>query len=217
MNNKKFIRCLFLKFIVFFLLFAVETYSYPDSTENIAKAYGIENFKKVNKMSYTFNVQINGKDIQRTWIWYPKTDEVVFVNDNIKYKRSEITDKLKDIDHKFINDNYWLLFPFHLIWDENIEFTDMENKQISPINKESLSKLIVKYVGDAGYTPNDIYELYYDDNHVIKEWVFRKGGSPDNKRAFTWEQNQSHNGIMISENHLGENNFRLWFTDIEIK
>ncbi|NIT13893.1 MAG: hypothetical protein GTN99_06550, partial [Candidatus Dadabacteria bacterium] len=65
--------------------------------------------------------------------------------------------------------------------------------------------IIVKYVNDAGYTPNDIYELYYDDDYIIKEWVYRKGGSAENPRAATWEQNSSHSGIIISENHTGTN------------
>ncbi len=103
------------------------------------------------------------------------------------------------------------------MWDEDIEFTEIDGKHISPINKQSLNKLIVKYVNDAGYTPNDIYELYYDDDYIIKEWVYMRGGSQAGKRAITWEQNKNHNGIIISENHLGENSFRLWFTDIEIE
>ncbi|NIT13892.1 MAG: hypothetical protein GTN99_06545, partial [Candidatus Dadabacteria bacterium] len=92
-------RYFLLQFTVLFLFTAAYVYSIPDSAENIATAYGIGNFGKVNKISYTFNVHINGKNIQRKWIWHPKTHEVEYVNGNIKYKRTEITESLKDIDH----------------------------------------------------------------------------------------------------------------------
>ncbi|NIP37997.1 MAG: hypothetical protein GWO07_02945 [Candidatus Dadabacteria bacterium] len=179
------IRYILMLITTWILFTTAESYSVPQSAKNIADVYGIGEFKKVVKVSYTFNVHINGKDIQRKWIWYPKTGHVVFVNDNAKYRRSSITDELKNTDHKFINDNYWLLFPFHLIWDDDVEFIESTSKQSSPINKESLNKLTVKYVNDAGYTPNDIYELYYDDDYIIKEWVFRPGGSAENRRAMT--------------------------------
>ncbi len=207
---------------IFFLLsglimLTTAAYSAPQSAKNIADAYGYANFEKVIKISYTFNVHINGNDIQRKWIWYPKSGHVIYVNEKIKYRTSNVTDDVKDTDHKFINDKYWLLFAFHLVWDENVEFTETKGKQTSPINKESLNHLIVQYVNDAGYTPNDIYELYYDDDFIIKEWVFRKGGSVDNKKAMTWEKNKNYSGIIISENHDGANNFRLWFTDIVVE
>jgi hypothetical protein len=199
------------------MLVGVDAYSKPETVEKIAKAYGIENFKNVRQISYTFNVEINGNEIHRRWTWYPKTDDVEFVDLQIKYPRDFIPVELKDTDHNFINDNYWLLFPFHLVWDKDIEFEETGEKQLSPVKNEKLNRLIVKYVNNKGYTPNDIYELYYDDDYIIKEWVYRKRGSYTNKRAATWESNNNHNGIIISENHLGKNNFRLWFTDIEIK
>lgn len=210
-------KYVWLQLALLFLFGTSIAYSIPKSAENIANAYGIEEFNKVVKISYTFNVHINDKDIQRKWIWYPKSGHVIYVNENIKYRTNNVTDDLKDTDHKFINDKYWLLFPFHLLWDENVEFTEADGKQSSPINNESLNKLEVKYVNDAGYTPNDIYELYYDDDFIIKEWVFRKGGSVDNKKAMTWEQNKSYSGITISENHVGANDFRLWFTDVTVE
>lgn len=217
MKNYVYIKHILLIVFVVALFTPIESHARPDSVQNIVKAYGIENFDKINKMSYTFNVHIDGKNIVRKWVWYPKTGDVELLGDGIKYNRTAITESLKGTDHKFINDSYWLLFPFHLVWDENVEFAKSEDKQVSPINGESLNHLIVEYVNNAGYTPNDIYELYYDDRHIIKEWVFRPGGSTDKKRAMTWEQNTEHSGILISENHTGANNFKLWFTDIEFE
>ena len=185
--------------------------------ENIAKAYGIENFSKIKQISYTFNVRVNGNEIHRRWRWFPKTDQVESVDLVIKYPRDFIPEELKSTDHSFINDNYWLLFPFHLVWDSDVKFEEVKGKRPSPIKKEMLNKLIVKYINDKGYTPNDIYELYFDDKYIIREWVYRKGGSVKNARAATWENNKKYRGIIISENHTGGDNFRLWFSDIEVE
>lgn len=204
--------------ITCFLVFTILTsIGYAGNTDQIARAYGIDRFKKIKKISYTFNVKFGEKEIHRRWTWYPKTDDVVFVDLDIKYPRDNIPEELKATDHSFINDNYWLLFPFHLVWDSDVKFEEVPGKQPSPIKKEMLNKLIVEYINDKGYTPNDIYELYYDDDFMIREWVYRKGGSEENPRAATWESNNKYGGIMISENHTGENNFRLWFSDIEVE
>ena len=201
-----------------FLAFTILTsIVYAGNADQIARAYGIDRFKKIQKISYTFNVKFEEKEIHRRWTWYPKTDDVVFVDLDIKYPRDNIPEELIVTDHNFINDNYWLLFPFHLVWDSDVKFEEVPGKQPSPIKKEMLNKLIVEYINDKGYTPNDIYELYYDDNFMIREWVYRKSGSEENSRAATWESNKKYGGIMISENHTGENNFRLWFSDIEVE
>lgn len=195
----------------------ISTVTSAGPAENIAKSYGIENFSKIKKISYTFNVEKNGNEIHRRWTWFPKTDEVEYVDIDIKYPRDFIPEDLKATDHNFINDNYWLLFPFHLVWDSDIKFEEIAEKQPSPIRNEMLNKLIVEYINNKGYTPNDIYELYYDDSYMIKEWIYRKGGSETNTRAATWENHKEHNGIIISEYHTGKNNFRLWFSDIVIE
>lgn len=202
-------------FLLIFSIYATNSHAGP--SDEIARAYGIGNFRKIKKISYTFNVKFKDKEIHRRWTWYPKTDDVIFEDLNLKYPRDNIPEELKATDHNFINDNYWLLFPFHLVWDSDIKFEEVKGKQPSPVKNQMLNKLIVKYINNAGYTPNDIYELYYDDNYIVKEWVYRKGGSETDTRAATWENNKNYKGVMISREHRGNNNFRLWFSNIELE
>lgn len=204
-------------FIIAICIFNDTTYPMPDDAVKIAQKYGIDSFSKISQITFTFNVHINSKNIKRVWKWNTKTNEIIFINDNFKYNRNNLKEDLIEIDHKFINDSYWFLFPFHLIWDNNVDIEKADQKVSSPIKNESLNKLTVKYMNDVGYTPNDIYELYYDDDFLIKEWVYIRAGSETIKRAATWENNKVYNGILISENHRGNDNFRLWFTDIQIK
>ena len=74
-----------------------------------------------------------------TWEWEPKTGKVTFEGKDkdgkpvkVTYVRSELSsqsDAVKnEVDPGFINDNYWLLFPFHAYWDTSATVTDQGMK-----------------------------------------------------------------------------------------
>ena len=111
-------------------------------------------------------------------------------------------EKTKKIDAAFINDNYWLLFPFHLVWDKNVEFKDDGIKNY-PISKGKGRCLIVTYSKQVGYTPGDAFELYLDKDNRIHEWIYRKAGSMKNPFPATWEGNKNFKGVIISTEHYG--------------
>src|SRR5215213_3799018 len=46
--------------------------------EKLAKTYGIESFEKIEAIRYTFDAQRPGADVSRSWIWEPKTDQVIY-------------------------------------------------------------------------------------------------------------------------------------------
>ena len=58
-----------------------------------------------------------------------------------------------------MNDNYWLIFPFHVYWDTSATVTD-EGMQKLPLGKGSADKVVVKYPSGGGYTPGDTWTLY---------------------------------------------------------
>ncbi len=194
-------------------------------SERVANAYGINNFPKVKIISYTFNVKFNGKEFHRSWSWNPATDEVTYMGKddsgkNIKktYNRNEKMDAAtKKIDAAFINDNYWLLFPYHLVWDEHVDLKDVGMKEL-PIGKGEGNCLIVKYVGDYGYTPGDEFRLFLNKDNKIKQWLYLHSGNKNESRPATWEGNKNFGGIIISTLHKGpDNKFRLWFSDIKVQ
>jgi hypothetical protein len=190
----------------------------------VAKAYGVDAFSKVKKIDYTFNVEFGGKKISRKWEWYPKTKEITYWGKDksgkdvtLTYNRNDKMDaKTKKIDAAFINDNYWLLFPFHLIWDTNVKFTD-EGMKKYPIGKGKGRCLIVQYSNKVGYTPGDQFDLYLDKNNMIHQWVYLHGGSKKNPRPATWEGNKTFGGFTISTLHNGPGKkFKLWFSGIKV-
>ncbi len=192
--------------------------------EKVAKAYGVDAFSKVKKIDYTFNVEFGGKKMSRKWEWYPKTKEITYWGKDkdgkdvtLTYNRKDKMDaKTKKIDAAFINDNYWLLFPFHLIWDTNVKFTD-EGMKKYPIGKGKGRCLIVQYSNKVGYTPGDQFDLYLNKDNMIHQWVYLHGGSKKHPFPATWEGNKSYNGFTISTTHSGpDKKFKLWFSGIKV-
>ena len=81
-----------------------------------------------------------------------------------------------------------------------------------------MQKLTIVYTGEGGYTPGDAYDFYFGDDYLIKEWVFRKGNQAEASLATTWEEYSDFNGLVMSKTHKkAEGNFKLYFTNIQVK
>jgi hypothetical protein len=185
--------------------------------QKIAQAYGIDHFSKLKQLQYTFNVaRYDTLLVTRTWIWQRGSGDVTMIKnqDTVNYQLANINEDLQKVDHSFINDKYWLLFPFHLIWDSNVIHTNM-GEQTAPISGRQLLKLTVQYGSEGGYTPGDAYDLYLDENWIIQEWEFRKSGAASPGSAISWENYANFNGIKIATDHYNnESGIRIYFTDI---
>ncbi len=194
-------------------------------SERVAHVYGINEFPKVKSMTYTFNVKFNGKEFHRTWKWNPKTEKITYwgkdsTGKEIKFsysRKEKMDEKTKKIDAAFINDNYWLLFPFHLVWDDHVDIKDVGMKDF-PIGKGKGNCVMVKYQGDYGYTPGDEFELFLNKDYTIHQWIYMHGGSSKNPRPATWEGDKKFGKIMISTAHYGPNKkFKLWFSNVKVE
>ncbi len=190
------------------------------TAETIAYKSGLEQWKEVNEISFTFNVDQGEKHFERSFTWYPKTQKVIYMNsqDTIAYQRGSELDSLQtNADQAFINDKYWLLTPFQLVWDEGTSFSEKEN-QVAPISKDTLSMLTITYGTEGGYTPGDAYDLYYGNDFLIREWVFREGNSDTPSMVNTFEDYEDFNGLKIAKTHKDSTGiFNLHFTNISVK
>ena len=196
----------------------------PTARQLIAESYGLQHFSEVEKIQYTFNVKLGEKLISRFWIWEPRLDRVTFkgmdYQEAITYNRDEIesteSNKLKKIDTWFINDNYWLLFPYHVAWDTNAKVEDI-GRQPLPMGAGKARCVVVTYPATGGYTPGDVYDLFLDDQYRLIQWVYRRGGSEKPTRIATWEDHRKVGPLAVSLNHQGEDqNFRVWFTTVGV-
>lgn len=187
--------------------------------EKIAKTNGIDNWTNVNEIKFTFNVDRTDSHFERSWTWKPKTEEVTMMTsaDTISYNRKSIDSLSTATDRSFINDKFWLLAPFNLVWDEGttINYQGAANTNLTD---EVLSKLTIVYGDEGGYTPGDAYDFFYDENYMIKEWVFRKSNQKEPSMITTWEDYEDFNGLKIAKTHIGKgNSVKLYFTNISVK
>ncbi len=95
---------------------------------DIAKANGIENFSKVKSLEFIFNVKRDTAAANsRHWKWFPQTNEVISITDSAttKFNRKDTsTPQLRKLNGQFTNDEYWLIYPYHLTWDTGCELED---------------------------------------------------------------------------------------------
>lgn len=186
--------------------------------EKIAQAHGLENFEDVTELRYTFNVKVNDSlRTSRTWTWKPDSNQVTLATQDstITYNHQSEASEHEWADQRFINDQYWLLFPFHLVWDEMDWQHDQ--KATAPISGELMQRVTVTYPSDAGYTPGDVYEVYFGEDFMIREWVYRSGGSEENPFATTWEEYRDFSGMKISTMHKNKDgSFQLFFDGVEV-
>lgn len=186
--------------------------------DHLATANGYLLFKDVQQLNFTFNAQVNDTiRSKRSWKWYPQERKVEltesgkvssYINDGALKEDDKI------IDQKFINDSYWLLFPYQLMWS-SYELEHL-GKTVAPISGEELEQISVIYPGKGGYTPGDTYHLFLTDgNEFIREWTYK---SADGRElSTTWEDYKSFEGITISQMHKSaDGSFQLFFTDIEV-
>src|SRR5580704_3325075 len=204
----------------------------PPVIEKLAKTYGIDSYGQVEAIRYTFNAQFPGVDLSRTWTWEPKTGQVTYEGKDkdgkpvkVTYLRSQLSSQpanvKDDIDPGFVNDNYWLLFPFHAYWDTSATVTD-EGTQKLPLGMGSTDKVVVKYAPSVGgYTPGDTWTLYVGSDGRVEEFRYDRGGPKKPSVVIaTWTGYKMAGPLLISTEHRGTADgkpFHLAFLNVAYK
>jgi hypothetical protein len=203
----------------------------PPIAEQMAKTYGLDSFEKIEGIRYAFNAELPGVNLSRSWEWNPKTDTVSYEGKDkegkpvkVSYQRSQLgsqSDAVKnEIDPAFVNDQYWLLFPFHVIWDSSATVTD-EGTQKLPLGSGSAERVVVKYPSEGGASPGDTWELYVGADKRIEEFIFHRGGArKPNTVIATWADYKKAGPLLISTDHRGTADgqpLRIFFSDVSVK
>ncbi len=199
----------------------------PPISEQIAKTYGLDSFSQIERIRYTFNIA--ELKLSRTWVWEPKTDQVSYEGKDkagnplkLTYLRSQLSSQpavVKDeIDPAFINDQYWLLFPLHLVWDSSATVEDTGMHKL-PLGKGSARRVVVTYPS-TGYSAGDTWELFVGTDNRIREWIYHHGGSPKWTAAWSWEDYKRAGPLLVSLDHPGKKDgkpLRVFFSDVAVK
>ena len=200
--------------------------------ERVAKAYGLDSYGQIDAIRYTWNAEFPGKTISHSWAWEPKTSKVTFNTKDkdgkpvqVTYLRSELgsqSDNVKnEVDPAFINDNYWLLFPFHAYWDTSATVTDQGMRKL-PVGNGSANLVTVKYPAEAGgYTPGDTWALYVGKNNRVEQMVYHRGGpKKPSLVTVTWTGYKKAGPLVVSTELRGTadgNPIRIFLTDVSVK
>ena len=206
------------------LVISFKSYAQTDGTafaQKVADAYGIKKFKKAKSMSFTFNVKRDTfPSTYRSWDWNIEQNTVTMTTpkQTVTYRRDTIQSAdMKSVDGRFINDQYWLIFPFHTVMDKGCTLTQKDNVT-SIIGKANSTMLTVQYNNVDGYTPGDAYDLYVDKNYMVTEWVYRSKGVAKPSLITKWENTVKNKGVKTATNYPSEDGkFRIYFTGISIK
>ena len=203
----------------------------PPIAEQLAKTYGLDSFGQIEGIRYTFNAQFPGVKLSRGWVWEPKADRVSYDGKDkagtpvkLTYVRSQLSSQpavVKDeIDPGFMNDQYWLLFAFHVVWDSSAEVTDAGMHKL-PLGKGSARQVVVKYPSAGGYTPGDTWTLFVGTDSRIQEFIYHRGGSkkPTVVTA-SWADYKKAGPLLVSTDHRGTADgkpLRIFFSDVAVK
>ncbi|MFV8224847.1 hypothetical protein [Christiangramia aquimixticola] len=184
--------------------------------DKIALANGFKEFENIKNLKFTFNVKVNDTlRTSRKWAWNVENNQISLTekDSTMTYTKGDsIPEENKYIDQRFVNDSYWLLFPFQLKWS-NANISEVTSAK-APISGTEMQKLTASYPSQGGYTPGDSYDVYFDKDHIIKEWVY-KSSQGGRELATTWEDYQNHKGIKIANMHKSaDGTFQLFFTEV---
>jgi hypothetical protein len=216
------------------LIFAAISWAQSRSpiADEIAKAYGLDSWGQIEAIRYTWNATFPGVNVSHSWVWEPKTGKVSFEGKDkdgkpvkVTYNHSQLSSEpanVKDqVDPAFMNDQYWLIFPFHVSWDTSATVDD-KGKQKLPLGKGSADQVVVKYPAElGGYTPGDTWELFVGPDHRVQEFIYRRGGPKKPSVVIaTWSGYKKAGPLLISTEHRGTADgqpLHLFFSDVAVK
>ena len=176
-----------------------------DVLHDISWANSLFDLYRHERLHFTFHAQLPGKSVQRQWVWHIK-DGRIFL-DGVE----------QEMGQAFVNDVYWLLFPLKAYESrDQVEVTVARNR-LSPLGRQKTTEVVVRYVSGKGYTPDDTYKLYVDDNMVVREWSYLKGGQEPPARITTWSGYQTVGKMQLSLVRESREDFKVWFSDVRVE
>jgi len=190
-----------------------------DILEKVANAHGLESWNNVQEIKFTFNVDRDTTHFERTWIWKPKSNDITSITaeKTLKYNWAEMDSAAYKTNGGFINDKFWLLAPFQLVWDKDNITHEHTITAEAPIAKKSMQKLTIVYGSEGGYTPGDAYDFYFGDDYIVQEWVFRKANGSEPSLITTYEGYQDFGGLKIATIRYNEDkSAKFYFTGVNV-
>lgn len=175
--------------IASFLLLPIGLLTASASPEQqLAEAHGLNDWDQVEALQFTFFV---AKDppVARSWLWNVPEKTVTRTVDGKSHSiqlDALSGDRDTQVHKQFINDSFWLLFPFSIVWSAPT-VTDHGQTEVEIDGQiKQAQKLTALWPSNEGYTPGDAYDLFLDDDQTILAWTFRRSNAAEGK-MFIWK------------------------------
>jgi hypothetical protein len=65
--------------------------SRPPIAEQLAKTYGLDSYGQIDAIRYTFNAELPGVNLSRSWVWQPKTGQISYEGKDKEGKPVKVT------------------------------------------------------------------------------------------------------------------------------
>lgn len=186
--------------------------------DSVALAHGYAAWSDVRRVDFDFVVEVNDTPrVDRGWTWYPRRDSVVLsAGDGLLsfVRGGDLDSAALEADGQFINDSYWVMMPFYLVWSEGGYSPTVTRGVTAPLSGAPATMLTVAYGAEGGYTPGDAYDLYVDADHRLTEWVFRRGGGEEATMTTAWTGYRDVEGLLLPTDHPGEGPVRIRHRDL---
>lgn len=187
-----------------------------DLAKKVMQASGtIEQWKAIPVITWNFfgrRILLWNKENNLVRIDFTKQDLSMWVNLNndtigqVKINGQYLQgDSLQDFLNKaksiFINDSYWLCFPFKLL-DKGVTLT--KGAAVSNMLGESSQTFWMDFT-NVGNTPNNRYQVYVSDStQLINQWDFyRDSASVTPDLSTTFEMYNTFSGVLLSQKRSG--------------
>ena len=215
---------------VFCLPAGVMAQQRPPIVDKIAKAHGLDSWDQIEAIRYTFHIELGEVKLSRSWVWEPKKDQISYDGPDkagnpvkITYSRSQLANQSalvkEEVDPAFFNDQYNLLFPFHLVWDTSATVQDAGMQKL-PLGKGSAEKVVVKYPSEGGYTPSDTWNLYVGTDGRIRELEIHRVSAKPNVYLAPVADYKKAGPLLLSLDRRGTGDggpIRIFFSNVAVK
>jgi hypothetical protein len=214
-----------LSFAVFAAAVPARAQTAPSLGERIAKAQGLDGFGQIDAIRFTFNGEVLGHSVSRSWVWSPKTGQISYAAKDADGKPVKMTyvesqldaapANVRDqIEPAFANDKYNLIFPLQAYWD-GAAITDKGTQKL-PVGTGSARGV------EVSYAPGDIWDLFLGSDDRVVAFDFHRGesGLKPSHAVATWGAYKKAGPLLISTDRRGTADgspLRVWITDLAVK
>lgn len=193
----------------------------------VSAAYGVDHAHQIEAMAFSFNIQYGDSHVKREWYWDVADNRIEYRGEgptglpiNLVYYRDDLDrgDAVlnRRVDEQFVDDQYWLLFPFHLSWEKDLQvaYAAERDMNIEPRVSECVS---IRYP-EQDSMKGDIYDVFVGPDRLIREWAYRPRGTNEPSFVTTWEKHARAGPVMFSLMHRsGDGAFRVWYDRVAVK